>query len=352
MSTLGRLFRVSLLLIPLGVLGNVAFSLLTTDRRVLVALEHFPRHYLLLAMGLAFLPWLTNSLRLLLWARFLGSGLDLRESFRITLATQLGSAVTPTATGGEIIRMGLLVQQGTSAGVAFSISTLASLEDGLFFLLSLPAALVVLSSTRLPAFPRIGEEVGAQAGHALVLGGALLFALWVGWRLVALGRFGERTRRTGLRWVGRTRRQLRGGWAETRAAWRLIARRGKRRFALTFSLTAIQWSARYSVITALAAFLGAPVDPFLFFALQWMVFTLMSFVPTPGAAGGAEAAFLLVFGAVLPREVIGVATAGWRFLTFYLQLVLGALLFWLLSFARRRPELGEKGGAKRCAPYV
>lgn len=324
--SLRRLFRLSLLLIPLGVLGNLAFSLAATDASVWGSLGHFPKGYLLLAAALAFLPWLTNTLRLLLWTRFLGHDLGFAESFRITLATQLGSAVTPTATGGEVIRMGLLVERGVPPGVAFSITTLASLEDGLFFLLSLPAALLVLSSTRLPALPGIGAA-GGGALRALLIGGTVLFAVWFVWRLVVLGRLGERPRAVGLRWTAATRRRIRAGWTETRHAWRLILRRGKRRFALTFALTAVQWSARYSVITALAAFLGAPVDPFLFFALQWVVFTLMSFVPTPGAAGGAEGAFYLVFGGVLPGAVIGIATAGWRFLTFYLQLALGALLF-------------------------
>lgn len=350
--TLQALFRASLVLIPLGVLGNLLFSLLTTDRALLASLGHFPRGYLLLAVGLAFLPWLTNTLRLLIWARFLGSDLDVRDSFRITLATQLGSAVTPTAAGGEIFRIGLLVQRGISPGVAFSISTLASLEDGLFFLLSLPVALLVLSTTRLPDLPQIGLAAGAEVGRAL--GGlvAVLFAAWVLWRLVAMGSFGERARDRGLRWVGRTRRRLRQGWEETRAAWRLVVRRGKARFALTFLLTAIQWTARYSVITALAAFLGVRVDPFLFFALQWVVFTLMSFVPTPGAAGGAEAAFYLVFSAVLPRDVIGIATGGWRFLTFYLQLALGAALFTLLNALAARDKVRSGESGKHCAPYV
>lgn len=325
-GSLRRLFRISLWMIPLGVLGNLAFSLAATDPRVWGSLGHFPKRYLLLAALLAFTPWLTNTLRLLLWTRFLGTDLGLSDSFRITLATQLGSAVTPTATGGEVIRMGLLVERGVSPGVAFSITTLASLEDGLFFLLSLPAALLVLSSTRLPPLPGLGAAGGGVL-RVLLIGGASLLALWLLWRLVVLGRLGERPRVVGLRWTAATRRRIRAGWTETRQAWRLIVRRGKRRFALTFMLTAVQWSARYSVITALAAFLGAPVDPFLFFGLQWLVFTLMSFVPTPGAAGGAEGAFLLVFGGVLPAEIIGIATAGWRFLTFYLQLALGALLF-------------------------
>ncbi len=37
---------------------------------------------------------------------------------------------------------------------------------------------------------------------------------------------------------------------------------------------------------------------------------------------------------VLPDRVIGLATAGWRFLTFYFQLGLASVLFFLLNLRR------------------
>lgn len=340
-----KVFNTAIALIPVGVVGNVVLSYLTTDRTLLQSVARFPREYLLLALLLAFLPWLTNTLRLLIWARFLGSDLRLVDSFRITLGTQLGSAVTPTATGGEIIRIGFLVQRGISPGIAFTISTLASLEDGLFFLLSIPAALLVFSASGMPVLPGFGAHAPARIASVLLVAAAIAAVTWGVVQLALSGRLGERVRTVGLRWTGWLRRRVRTGWEETRGAFRMIWARGKSRFALTFSLTAVQWMARYSVITALAAFLGAEVDPFLFFALQWVVFAMMSLVPTPGAAGGAEAAFFLVFASVLPRNVIGLATAGWRFLTFYLQLGIGAVLFTLLNTAdRRRRRLAGSGG--------
>ena len=126
---------------------------------------------------------------------------------------------------------------------------------------------------------------------------------------ILLGGLGRGTRRRGIHFLARTRRRLRNGWRDARGVFLLIARRGKARFALSLSLTAVQWSARYSVISALVAFLGAPMQPVLFWLLQWVVFTLMSFIPTPGAAGGAEAAFYFIYAPFLPHRIIGLATA-------------------------------------------
>ncbi|HET7322429.1 MAG TPA: hypothetical protein VFI96_08055, partial [Longimicrobiaceae bacterium] len=60
---LARLFRTALVLIPIGVLGNIAFSFATTDQSVLRAVADRPKGYLLLAALLGITPWFTNALR-------------------------------------------------------------------------------------------------------------------------------------------------------------------------------------------------------------------------------------------------------------------------------------------------
>lgn len=330
-----KLFRTSMVLIPIGVLGNIAFSLLTTDRALLAALAGFDRRYLLLAVGLALLPWLTHTIRLAMWTRFLGYGIGYRESFRITLANDLGAAVSPTAVGGGLFKWGLLVQRGVSPGAAVSLTTLPTLEDAIFFAVALPLAVVYTASWELPVFMTIGERVGHNALVLLPVVAGIAALSWLAIRLVLGGQLGGRARRRGLRATGRTRRRLRVTWRDARGVFSVIARRGKLLFALSMLLTSLQWMARYSVISALIAFLGVPVEPVLFWLLQWVVFSLMAMVPTPGAAGGAEAIFFLIYSAFVPAGIIGVATAGWRFLTFYLQLGLAAILFALLAMRER-----------------
>ena len=117
--------------IPIGVLGNIIFSLLVTDRDLLASLHEFPRGYLVLAIALGLLPWLTNTLRLYIWARFLGHDLRLRDCFQMTLAVDLGSAISPTAVGGGFFKWGMLVQRGVTPGTAASLTTFPIIEDAL-----------------------------------------------------------------------------------------------------------------------------------------------------------------------------------------------------------------------------
>jgi glycosyltransferase 2 family protein len=333
-----RLMRGALIVVPIGVLANIVFSLLTTDREVLARVSEFPRAYLLLALFLGLVPWLTATLRTVVWVRFLGYTIPMRTVFRMTLAGELGTAVTPTAVGGGLFKLGMLVQHGVSPGAAISVATLTNIEDALFFLVALPIAFLASPWRARVALPDLAERIETpHVGPGVILLWVLIALIaWVITRSVYRGVYAEQDRREGLSFGVRVRTLLRTTWLDGRAALALVVRRGKSRLALTLSLTAVQWSCRYSVISALAAFLGAPVDLLLFFVLQWAVFTVMIFVPTPGATGGAEAAFFLLYRPFLPSRIIGMATAGWRFLTFYVQLALAALVMMIMNIAERR----------------
>jgi glycosyltransferase 2 family protein len=324
-----RAFSLALVLLPLGVLGNVAYTWLATDRAILHALGALPRGYLLAALALTLTPWLTGTLRLMVWTRFLGHRIPARDLLRMTLVVDLGAALSPTAVGGEAFRWGMLVRHGVKPGEAATLSLLPKLEDAVFFFgIGLPLAIVWTRAWELPVVVASARAVGGNASLALLLAGLLALGGFALWPLAVRGVAGTGTsRRRGLRRLGRIRRRARRTWRDARTAAALVARRGRHRVAATLALTALHWGARYSVISALALFLGVPFDPVLFWLLQWVVFTLMSFIPTPGATGGAELAFTAVYASLLPSGVIGLATAAWRLFTFYVPVSLAALAF-------------------------
>ena len=318
-------------MLPVGVLGNIAYTWFATDRALLQSLPAMPGGYLLAALALTFTPWITGSLRLLVWSRFLGHRLPFVDLLRMTLVIDLGSAVSPTAIGGEAFRWGMLVRHGVKPGEAATLALMPKVEDAVFFLIALPVAIVWTAAWRLPV---VASSTRLLSGNVLTVLGIAAVVTVIAWllaRAALRGHAGARVRRFGLRFWGRSRARLRHMLRDSRAAFTLIATRSKARFALTLFLTALHWVARYSVITALALFLGVPFDPVLFWLLQWVVFTMMSFVPTPGATGGAEVAFTAVYATLLPSGFIGVATAAWRLFTFYVPVGAAALLFALLG---------------------
>jgi len=82
---------------------------------------------------------------------------------------------------------------------------------------------------------------------------------------------------------------------------------------------------------------GLPVDFVLFPLLHWVVFSLSTVVVTPGGVGGAEVAFVTVFGDFVPAMTMPTLVAVWRFTTFYLVLLIGCvyLAFSGFGFARK-----------------
>jgi glycosyltransferase 2 family protein len=319
------------------VLGNLAYTLLATDRALLSTIGQLPRGYLVAALALTLTPWITGSLRLMVWSRFLGYRLSFRELLRMTLVVDLGAAVSPTAIGGEAFRWGMLVRRGVKPGEAATLALLPKVEDAVFFFVfALPFAIAWSRPWELPAIAASTQLLSSNALTVVGLATVLALSAWLILRSTLLGHGGARLQRVGVRRWGRSRRRLRRTWQEARRGIGMIARRGKSRFALTLVLTALHWIGRYSVVMALALFLGVPFDPVLFWLLQWLVFTIMTFMPTPGAAGGAEVAFTAVYATLLPAGVIGLMTAAWRLFTFYVPVALAAVAFSLLSRGRER----------------
>lgn len=309
-----KLIRKLLILLPIGVIGNVVYCLATTDRRMLSQAVHVHPGFLACAALLSVVPWFTSSLRLFTWSRFLGNSVSYRDAFKITVSADLGAAIAPPVIGGSAVKVGMLMNRGVNAGTALALPVLENLEDILFFAVMVPLAFM-LSPARemaglngLMRFPRASWMMGAGCA-ALVAVFALL--AWYGNRHAWLRTFREK--------IGSMAR----AFLET---FRLIGCGGKRVLIVTLLLTAAQSICRYSIVSLLFASLGLPVRPVLFMALQVLVFALVTLVPSPGGVGGAELIFSLLYDPFLPPGLRGLITAGWRFFTFYLPTLFAALL--------------------------
>ena len=324
------LFRKLFFLIPIGIIGNILFYLMTADRQVLASVLHFSPLSFALAMLLSIVPWFTGSLRLLMWSRFLGNSIDFPAVFKIAIGAELGAAVSPPLIGGSAVKIGMLMRQGFTGGTALSLSVMENIEDTIFFLVMVPLALTITSSWDLP-------QVGT------VLAGLWNSTLWmllagIGVCLGATFLLMKRKSFNAKPWLSSLatlKDKLGAAYSNFTTTYHRITREGKSIFLVTMALTSLQWFCRYSIISLLLASMGIPVRPILFMVLQVFVFALMTLVPTPGAAGGAEVMFSLMYRSFLPAGAIGLVTAGWRFLTFYFLLLLAAVLSLLFGMQPR-----------------
>jgi uncharacterized protein (TIRG00374 family) len=324
-----KILHYCLFLIPVGVIGHIIFTLLKTDKSILPAIKSFSYEYLALAFILALVPWVANTARLTIWTRFLGKKYPISELYKTVLGSELASAVSPTAIGGGYVKMAMLIQKGLPSGTAASLMTLGTVEDLIFFMVAIPISILWTSAHKLHVFQQVIKQLQGRGGITTVVlfifGG---FALL----LFILGRPRIKKRLLSVPLIAKIHTKAKRFLLDFIKVYKLISQRGKSRLALSLLLTSIQWTCRYSIITALLACLHVPVHPVEFFIFQWVVFTVMTFTPTPGGSVGAEAAFYFIYQSYIPGEMIALATAGWRFLTYYFQLSLGAVIFTALNF--------------------
>lgn len=304
---------------------NIVIALIFTDASDLLKVSSFTLGFFLLALLLRLIPWFTKAFRLWNWMDFLGHEFSFWDSFRISLMTELGAAISPTAIGGEPIKAGMLYQRGVSFGESASLTSMAAVEDLTFYVLGIPVAIFLSSAWRVPAIEQFITNRFSESSNTLtwilVILAILIIAIVVVWQTSIFQGLKDKVVEF---------------WQDFKHLYESMLKKGKGRFAVNVAVDVIHWGARYSVVSALVLSLGYDADIIKFFVLQWVVFTLMSLVPTPGATGGAEGVFLIIFGPLLPDSAIGIILIGWRFIDFYLVSILALIFLSTDSFLRRK----------------
>ena len=312
--------------LPIGLAINLAFSYYIADAKIAVLFANFPYIYLIIAMILGIIPWFTHALRMLIWARLLKENVSFWTLLQSVLGCELGTGISPTAIGGGPVKFAMLVQRGVTPGGALTLTTTGTIEDGVFFLTMVPIALSVSSAWQLLNFSGFVNTITSSILTILVI---VVMVMLLGFLLIksseAIKQFSKRV------WLTIKDKVLHV-LIDTKSAYTIIIQRGKLRFILALVLTAVHWFSQYAIIFVLLKSLGIAFDPFLFFALQWLVATISVFIPTPGATGGAELSFFILFKNLIPRDALALTITGWRLLTFYLLQILGIIVFSAMLF--------------------
>mgnify|MGYP005855449455 CR=1 FL=1 len=333
-----RSLALALSLLPLVALANVAVLAWSLGWAGLADALAAPG-LMLLAGALAFVPLFANALRLALWGRFLGLGLGFRGALKVLTGTMIANSLSPSAAGGVPIKVLFLIGEGLAPRRAATLISLQTAEDAAL-LGTLALVCAGVSGFQLADF--LGDQPGllarAEDTAMLVLAGALggVAGLAGLGGALAAGLFGARLRARAAKLWGRVHAfvvQLGGDWLA-------VVRSGKGVALLSLALGLVQWLARFSLAGLVLAAFGEPWHPALYWLLQYLVQAISSLVPTPGGAGGAEAAFLLLFASFVSPDVLAPAMSTWRLIFFYLPLAGAAVIFVVLERAAHRYALG------------
>ncbi|HUF28270.1 MAG TPA: lysylphosphatidylglycerol synthase transmembrane domain-containing protein [Gemmatimonadaceae bacterium] len=271
-----------------------------------------------LALCAALLEIAGRVLKLNTSAIALGIPLTIGTSARTCLAGDFGASITPARSGGEPARFLVL----SEARVPVSSSVLLLYAE--LFLEMISLAVVALALWLIFPVSRI-----ATAGMVTVVGGyagTVLGLAVVGMILArrrAAGPAPRWARAVGLgagRWraIQRALRRMRSGFS--------AVRRLKLRWAaISLLLSVIHLLARFAVLPALVLTYDptVPIAPLVIWPM--VLFYGGVAVPAPAGGGVIEVGFAAALGDVIPAPIFAASLIWWRFYTFYLLLLLGAI---------------------------
>ncbi len=273
----------------------------------------------LLAIAAVLTEILTRSWKITWSAKAAHIELKFITAVRTTLAGDFGASITPARSGAEPARFLVLAE----AGVPTSSALVVLFAELFLEALSLATVVIVVAIV----FRHAGVVLGALVG---VVGAYAGFVLGVAAIALALSRKPVRdvapvwARRIGLggrRWIVVER------WlAQVRTTVNSVRHIEFRWAFASYTMSVIHVAMRLCVLPALVLGAGAivPLAPLALWPLGLLYGAAI--VPAPGGGGAVELAFRAALAGVIGKSLFAAALLWWRFYTFYLSILLGAVV--------------------------
>ena len=288
----------------------------------------------------AFMLWFGSAVvdALILQRLLKQNGYPIRTPFAVcvSIVGSFYSAITPGASGGQPMQIYYLNQKKIPVGISSSAITVR-------FVLSQTAIVIVT----LFLWAGNSELINTQlAGYQwLILIGWLVH--FAGVALILLATYcqsflqrlagviiliGQKTRI--LRNPESTRDKLNEWIASYRQSF-LATRQHPSQVVLLTLLSAVSLLMTMAIVICIYQAFGLCEERWYdLLTIAYMLYLSASYNPLPGASGAQEGGFLMYYQGIFPKGQISLAMLVWRFFTYYLYLLAGALLSAAQSIAK------------------
>lgn len=253
--------------------------------------------------------------------------LSWKQSLKITLLAEFGTAITPSSVGGSTMAVLFLAKEKIPVGKSTAMVFTTMLLDELFFVITFPVFLFLIPVADL--FPDVAGIKSifflfvAAYCVKLLLCVCLIIGLFfrpqaIKWLLVHIFR---------LPFLRRWEQSAAKAGDDLIISSGEIKGRGLSYWLPLITATILSWSSRYLIVNALFMAFFPVTDHLLVFARQFVVWILMILSITPGGSGLSELVFKHYLGSLIPLAgLVPVIVFLWRFLSYYTYLFIGAIL--------------------------
>lgn len=322
----------------------------TFNEETIAYILNFNLIFLFLAIAFRLIALVIWGLRIQVMSGSLGYRVPLTHCVNMVLAGLLAGTITPGQAGGEPLRVHELYRSGVKLGDAAGVVIMERVLDG-----------VILTVMGVILMTLITSYFWNSFGPALSLLVIVAWILMISFLIIPFlaTRYPDWTKRVLMKLVN---------WGAPKLSWwnsspeKLITLADREIDNLFLSMARFTGNARIGLLgggitTALfwvtellvASFimmglgLGPAVIESFFFQI---LIAIINMVPlTPGSSGITEISTTSLYALIIPTSVIGIFVLLWRFVTFYLNIILGAVAG--LAIFRREIELRNSDTEKK-----
>jgi uncharacterized protein (TIRG00374 family) len=331
-----KMIRGLIISLSIGVAVFILVFLLTIDENTLKSFQHMDIEYIFLAVGIIFLAFLVEGLRIQVVAIAIDEKIGFWESVKIYYISYFLGGITPFFSGSIPGQIALFTKNGIPLAKATMIATIRSIIKSIIFFIATPLLFFYFKDSL--------EEYEVLSW--LLLFAAMFFSLLSVFIFILIVKNPQKIR-TIFKWfrnISFLKRYLSKPDVEERFEWlmeqvlqfnksfQLLLQHPKEMF-LTFLYTAIYWFLFFLIAPLLLLAMGIELDYVLVIIIQVLIFFVLPFLPTPGGSGAAELGFVSLFSFFVPEHLLGIYVGGWRLFTFYINILIGAF-FSLIELRR------------------
>lgn len=299
--------------------------------------------FLGLAILFRFLALVLWGVRIHVMAGSLGYRVQLPYCVNMVLAGLLAGTITPGQVGGEPVRVHELYRAGVKVGDATAVVIMERVLDG-----------IILTVMWILIMMLITGYIWSTFSPALMLLVIIAWLFMISFLLIPVfaSRYPEKTKSVLMRLVSWLAPRL----FRSSASNQEITERADREIDNLFTsmtrftgsakrgllaggiVTGLFWISEFLVASVIMMGLG--LQPYILesFFFQILIALIMMIPLTPGASGITEISTSSLYALIIPSGMIGIFVILWRFVTFYLNIILGAIA----GLAIFKRELGYK----------
>ncbi|MEN3190373.1 MAG: lysylphosphatidylglycerol synthase transmembrane domain-containing protein [Atribacterota bacterium] len=342
-----RIFKGLIISLVIGVIAFLVITFVTNNQNVLTSLSYVNKKYLFLSFTLIVFSAIIAALRIKTIVEAVNEKITFVEALKVHYISNFAGSITPFFSGTLPAQMYLFnknLKYKIPLGKATMIATVIPLLKTLVFSITTPIVFFFFSKT-------ITSYVTFSAILVILV---TLFSLLLIYLFILVVRHPERMIKIIFRikqfpCLSNFFKKEKVSSLTEKIIFEI------RKFHKSFYLIKENWvklllATLYTIIFWGTFFLIAPLLLWGFnlkfnfsqvLITQIIFYFILPFMPTPGGSGTAELGFATLFSLFVPYHLLGLFVGAWRFIVFYFNLFIGAIVL-LLEIKKFKNKRNKK----------